>query len=821
MPGQEYKARGRSVKKMTSRGLTEENLKEGTVTDISARKESLPLLAEKDHIEEGKDTVHSPPERPGKRKQRYGNVRESQLRSGNVSQEPTRGSVPFSVGGGKENAPGKKTGSASPQDKPDIAAKDKDPRLRQKRLFTKDGDAPDKSDAAGRESRQGISFESQTGRDPDRISQYERIPEESIEDHKAEISRKQKRKLLYEKKGKPGRLILSEPHRHNLSGMPLTGRQIRTAEKVSEGLTGDVRDEDDPAVDSLHAGESLADHAEQKLKKAQARSNRTSGRRMRKGYREEKPLKGNRLRFDEPEAPGASKYEEIRAGKADMAEESRRKRAAKKLQKKRYSREYRKAGKAAAGGGTLTADGIAAESMTEKAKRVAKEIFARNQAVFITLGVTALIFILVSVSLFSCSASIQGAGSLIRITTYQSRDQDIYAAENAYRALENALDSQINHIETNHPGHEDYRYQVDEIGHNPYHLISYLSAKYGVWTYGDIRDELQQLFEQQYSLETDHEQVGSTTTRTVRVGESLGNVVTSGYCNCALCSGPWAGGPTASGVMPTADHTIAVDRHNPAVPMGTKVVMNGIEYTVEDTGSFAQYGVDFDVYYDEHNRAQAHGHQTWEAYIADDNGSEEVEVRVTNTRDTFSTSLTNSGFDAVARANLNEEELKIYEALNITLGNRDYLFGQENAYAGGGGMDYEIPPEALSDERAARMIREAQRYLGTPYTWGGSSPSGFDCSGFVSYVIDHCGNGWNFGRCTANELRSRCSYVPPDMARPGDLIFFQHTYGVSGASHVGIYIGNGMMIHCGKPVQYASINRDYWKNHFLSYGRLP
>ena len=136
-------------------------------------------------------------------------------------------------------------------------------------------------------------------------------------------------------------------------------------------------------------------------------------------------------------------------------------------------------------------------------------------------------------------------------------------------------------------------------------------------------------------------------------------------------------------------------------------------------------------------------------------------------------------------------------------------------------MDYEIPPEALEDEEFARMILEAEKYLGVPYVWGGYSPSGFDCSGFVSYVVNHCGNGWNYGRLTAEGLRGQCAFVSPAEAKPGDLIFFQGTYNTSGASHVGIYVGNGMMIHCGDPVQYANINSSYWEQHFLSYGRLP
>ena len=139
---------------------------------------------------------------------------------------------------------------------------------------------------------------------------------------------------------------------------------------------------------------------------------------------------------------------------------------------------------------------------------------------------------------------------------------------------------------------------------------------------------------------------------------------------------------------------------------------------------------------------------------------------------------------------------------------------------GSSGFGYTIPGEALSDPQFAKMIREAEKYLGVPYVWGGYSPSGFDCSGFVSWVINNCGNGWNIGRCTADELRSHCSQVSPSEAKPGDLIFFQGTYNTSGASHVGIYVGNNMMIHCGKPVQYTSIASSYWQEHFMAFGRL-
>lgn len=243
----------------------------------------------------------------------------------------------------------------------------------------------------------------------------------------------------------------------------------------------------------------------------------------------------------------------------------------------------------------------------------------------------------------------------------------------------------------------------------------------------------------------------------------------------------------------------------------------------EDTGAFARYGVQFDVYYDNHSAASAHGHKTWEAFIADSNGSNEVTVTNTTTKKILYVTLGNTGFDAVARANLNEEQMILYNALNTTYGNRNYLWDIGNISTGSGsdGMSYEIPPEALQDEEFARMIREAEKYLGVPYVWGGYSPSGFDCSGFVSYVINHCGNGWNLGRQTAEGLRNSCTFVSPGDAKPGDLIFFQGTYSTPGASHVGIYVGNNMMIHCGDPIHYSNIGTAYWQQHFMCFGRLP
>lgn len=186
--------------------------------------------------------------------------------------------------------------------------------------------------------------------------------------------------------------------------------------------------------------------------------------------------------------------------------------------------------------------------------------------------------------------------------------------------------------------------------------------------------------------------------------------------------------------------------------------------------------------------------------------------------------LVNNTMEAcIDRTGLTDAQKERYILLNQTKGNRDYLFASD-VYANpsaGEFTDYDIPTEALSDTKFANMMQEAEKYLGYPYVWGGSSPStSFDCSGFVCWVINHCGNGWNVGRTTAEGLRQQLNIIPASEAKPGDIIFFQGTYDTPGASHVGIYVGNGMMIHCGNPIQYASVNSSYFRQHFYCYGRL-
>lgn len=498
-------------------------------------------------------------------------------------------------------------------------------------------------------------------------------------------------------------------------------------------------------------------------------------------------------------------------------------------QKQEIKKEYAAAKRAGSAASSTASGASGAARGTEKAAKETKSLtekamdFVKKhpKGILIVIGLGFLVMV-IGGTVSSCSVMFSGGGQVVLETSFTAEDEDILGSEADYTAMEAALRSRIERLAAS-DDYDEVRLNVDEIGHNPWKLAALLTVLYEDYTREEVQDFLEQLFAAQYELTTATSTETVTETRTVRVGESLGIVTTSGYCNCSICCGIWAGGPTASGVYPTANHTIAVDASNPFVPIGTKVIMNGVEYTVEDTGNFAQYGVQFDVYYDDHQTALAHGHQKWECYLADDNGSNSVEVTTTSTITVLTVTAVNHTLESViASLGLTEEQMERYTLLLETQGNKPYLF-EDDVYASSTDeyLDYDIPGEALTDEKFANMIREAEKYLGYPYVWGGSSPStSFDCSGFVSWVINNCGNGWSVGRLTANGLMGICDIIPASEAKPGDLIFFQGTYDTSGASHVGIYVGNGMMIHCGAPISYASIETTYWQQHFYCFGRI-
>lgn len=405
-------------------------------------------------------------------------------------------------------------------------------------------------------------------------------------------------------------------------------------------------------------------------------------------------------------------------------------------QKQAIKKEYA-AAKAGAAAAENTAAGTAkaahgTASMTEKAFQFVQS----HSHIIIGIAAVGLLVLVIAGSVSSCSVLINGGGNVVLGTSYTAEDEDLKGVETDYTKLEDKLRKKIDRIETDHPGYDEYRYNLAEIGHNPYELASLLTVEFENYTRSQVQARLQSIFEAQYELKLE-EKVEIRTRKETRVGY----------------------------------------RYNP-------ITGTGHTYTYQVT---VQY-----------------------------------EYKILNV------TLLNRGVDYVARnSGLTDDQLQRYEVTLECRGNRDDLFAgiafatPDGAGSSGEYQDYDIPGEALTDEKFRKMITEAEKYLGYPYVWGGSSPStSFDCSGFVSWVINHCGNGWNVGRQTANGLMGKCDIIPKSEAKPGDLIFFQKTYNTSGASHVGIYVGNGMMIHCGSPISYASIETSYWRQHYYCIGRI-
>ena len=393
-------------------------------------------------------------------------------------------------------------------------------------------------------------------------------------------------------------------------------------------------------------------------------------------------------------------------------------------QKQAIKKEYAaaKAGKGTAKETAAKATKKAAQS-TKTITEKAMEFCTTHSKTILFVLIAGLLFMILSGMFSSCSAMFQGGTQIVLGTSFTAKEEDIIGADNDYKALEAALRNEINNIERTHSGYDEYRYDLDEINHNPYELAAYLTVKFEDYTRDEVQATLQWLFEQQYEL---------TLTEVVEIRTR-----------------------TTSSTDPETGET-----------------------TTEE--------------------------EDYEYYI--------LKVK-----------LRNKGLNSViSNSGLSEDDMERYSILLQTRGNRPDIFGNDiYATPGGEYTDYDIPGEALTDTRFANMIREAEKYLGYPYVWGGSSPSSsFDCSGFVSWVINNCGNGWSVGRLTANGLMGVCDIIPKSSAKPGDLIFFQGTYDTSGASHVGIYVGNGMMIHCGNPISYASIESNYWKQHFYCFGRI-
>ena len=367
----------------------------------------------------------------------------------------------------------------------------------------------------------------------------------------------------------------------------------------------------------------------------------------------------------------------------------------------------------------------AAKKAAEKAEKAGKYVWEHRRGFAIAAAILLMLAFLLN-GLSSCSVIMDGVGSGIAASTYPSQDADMLGAEAQYCEMEAELQRYLDTYESTHD-YDEYHFDLDTIEHDPYVLISIITALHqGEWTLDEVQGTLQMLFDRQYILTED-------------------------------------------------------------------VVVETRYRTETDTWTDADGNTHTDTY-----------QVPYDYYIC-------------------TVTLENFNLSHVPVYIMSEEQLGMYATYMATLGNRPDLFpgsGYIGKYVEGSYTDYDIPPEALDDEVFAAIIKEAEKYLGYPYVWGGSSPStSFDCSGFVSWVINH--SGWDVGRLGAQGLCNICTPVFSANVKPGDLVFFTGTYDTPGVSHVGIYVGNNMMIHCGDPISYANLNSSYWQSHFYRYGRLP
>ena len=367
----------------------------------------------------------------------------------------------------------------------------------------------------------------------------------------------------------------------------------------------------------------------------------------------------------------------------------------------------------------------AAKKAAEKAEKAGKYVWEHRRGFAIAAAILLMLAFLLN-GLSSCSVIMDGVGSGIAASTYPSQDADMLGAEAQYCAMEAELQRYLDTYESTHD-YDEYHFDLDTIEHDPYVLISMITALHqGEWTLDEVQGTLQMLFDRQYIL-------------------------------------------------------------------------------TEDVVAETRYRTETDTWTDADGNTHTDTYQVpYDYYIC-------------------TVTLENFNLSHVPVYIMSEEQLGMYATYMATLGNRPDLFpgsGYIGKYVEGSYTDYDIPPEALDDEVFAAIIKEAEKYLGYPYVWGGSSPStSFDCSGFVSWVINH--SGWDVGRLGAQGLCNICTPVSSANVKPGDLVFFTGTYDTPGVSHVGIYVGNNMMIHCGDPISYANLNSSYWQSHFYRYGRLP
>ena len=526
----------------------------------------------------------------------------------------------------------------------------------------------------------------------------------------------------------------------------------------------------------------------------------------------------------------------------------------KRLQKERIKREYRKARQKAA---TTKAAGQALEqskNVTVAVARKLQEIVRRNMGVLVTLGIMAVLLIMIMTSVSSCGAMFADTQATVLASSYLSKPKEIDAADLQMTQLELDLQKEIDAVETDYPDYDEYSYNLGEIGHNPFTLISYLSALYTEFTASEVENGIQSLFDEMYTLTMTPDTETRTGTRTVTDPET-GEETEEEYeyevsiLRVTLTATPLetlVGGKLDSeqteiytaynetgGLLQEFDSPLALYwysyvssyygyRKNPIT--GNDEFHRGVDIAVPTgTAVYAAHGgtvttAAYDSHYGNYVVLEKDGYTTKYAHMDSLSASAGQEVEKGTVIGTTGNTGSSTG------SHLHIECLydgEYYNPLFYFEAGEGTLYGE--APGGGGGVPpgNVIPPDSYDDASVQALLEEAAKYLGYPYVWGGSSPStSFDCSGFVCWVFTNSGVH-NLPRTTAQGIYNQCTPVSAADAKAGDIIFFTGTYNSGNpVTHVGIYCGNGVMIHAGDPIKYSSINTSYWQSHYFSFGRL-
>ena len=717
MAREELKARDKIVTRMTREGAVEENLTEGTSERISKRLEDAQLVTP--HDTETGDIAEEVRKRRQLRPEELEDAEgqtQAETQTAETTSEYKPGELPIS-----DNAvPHAPHSEAAPVPRvdygkvfADTAVTGNVSRPRAERQI--DGEAILEK-AAATSAEMPDFDDAPSSRRIERLERKSRKAHERLDAAREKLPTKKvlkKERVFDEETGKgKTRLHFEDELKIPKGQSKLQFEAEKTVRKVGDTLASGIHgkihevEQENSGVEAAHRTEIVAETV---VRHYQHHKERSANKPFEKVSRLEQKAEAadRKLHFEKT----VTENPEMKSSRANMNRH---------YQKQHIRKEYaaaRKAGSQTAS----TATKATGKTVREKASDKAKSFVAKNKKTFLWIGAGLACFVLLSAGISSCTAMFSSTGSAVIATSYLSEDEAMTGAEAQYCDMEAELQSYLDNYESTHD-YDEYHFNLDEIEHDPYVLISILSALYeGEFILDEVQGTLEMLFEKQYIL--------------------------------------------------TEEVEVEVRYRTE-----TRIDSEGNSYTVDVPYNY---------------------------YIC-------------------TVTLENFNLSHVPVYMMNEEQLSMYSAYMSTLGNREDLFpGSEyvDKYIENPPDDYTVNAAYLSDEKFATLLAEAEKYLGYPYVWGGSNPStSFDCSGFVSYVLTNSGLV-NTGRLGAQGLYNVCTPVSSSDAQPGDLVFFVGTYDTPGVSHVGIYVGDGVMLHCGDPIQYSSINTSYWQSHFYAFGR--